>query len=294
MNHRWFVICILSAWMVLLGPVSAQVREGQAILNRLRLDAGPVDGVMGPKTVKAWQAFLKHRGLPESKPLDQAGLEELRGQKNISMPSTDGIVLSIAGGRFPSTDTYQRDPGNPSAFSVRLRKGDYDAVDYRGSSSPFEQAAGINFNKQRAELESQRLRSDRTYTVDFEVNISNASAGSIFQIHGKDGILFLMAYDDAIRMSAGPNIQKAGYRGTWLGSWQKIRVVFHPASEGDSWFRMYVNRTQTLDTSAIEARLPMDHAVLHFGLYRGGSEVETVARYRNLKLGSGDAGAPPS
>lgn len=293
MNYRWFAICLLLALITMPGPVFAQVREAQAILNTLRLDAGPVDGVMGPKTVKAWQAFLRHRGLSESRPLDYAGLEELRGQRNISLPSTDGIRLSIASGRFPSTDTYQRDPDNPRAFSVRLRKGDYDPVDYRGSTSPFEQTAGINFNKQRAELESQRLRPDRTYTVDFEVNIDNDKAGSIFQIHGADGIAFLMAYSDAIRLSAGPYIQKAVYRGAWLGTWQKIRIVFHPASEGNSWFRVYVNEVQTLDTMDLEGRLPMGHAVLHFGMYRGGSEAETVARYRSLALVSGDIGAPP-
>lgn len=275
-------------------PVEAQVVQVQRLLAGLMLDPGPADGAAGPKTMAAWKKFLKHRGLPEDLPIDAAGLEEISGQTRITAPRAAGLELSMNGDRFPSRDSYALAPDDAGAFTLKLKAGDYDTVDYRGSDSIFEQAPGFNLNKQRAELVSQKLRADRIYTVDFEVRVNNARGGSFFQMHGpgNSGIAYLMAYEDQIRLSAGPDLQTAAFRGSWLGEWQRIRVVFFPSSKGESWFRIYVNGMQTLDTSTQSSKLVMKGATLHFGLYRGNSSTETVADYRNLAFRQGDAGPP--
>jgi peptidoglycan hydrolase-like protein with peptidoglycan-binding domain len=292
---RWLalisVITFFATWAI---PAGAQVAEIQRYLAALKLDPGPADGAAGPRTMKAWAQFLKHRGLPPDTPMDAAGLAEIAGQSRISLPDTDGIDLEINAGRLPSRDSYVLDPNDDSAFLLRLKKGDFDAVDYRKSDSVFEQAPGFNLNKQRAELVSQILRADRAYTVDFDVRVSNARGGSFFQFHGpgNSGITYLMAYEDQIRLSAGPDLQQAVFRGKWLGEWQSIRVVVYPSSTGESWFRIYVNGEQTLDTLGQSANLVINGGRLHFGLYRGNSETETTAEFRKLRLQTGDAGQP--
>ncbi len=56
---------------------SPDVKDAQTILNSLGLDAGPADGVMGPKTEVAVKNFQKISGLPVSGLLDEGTLEAL-------------------------------------------------------------------------------------------------------------------------------------------------------------------------------------------------------------------------
>lgn len=281
--------------IVMSQPAVAQVAEAQRWLNRLGLDAGPADGVAGPRTLKAWSDFARHRGLPEDAPLDAAALEELRGQQNARMPKAKGIKLEVVGDRFPSRDTYRLDAGDPTAFAVTLRPGDYDPVDYRGGSAQ-ERQRGWSLFKQRAELSSQTLKAGRIYTVDFEVMVDNAAAGTIFQIHrgGSGGAVMLQVFPDAIRANMNEAVQNAlVHQGDLFGKWLAIRIVFFPDPKGNSWIRTYVNGELTLDTSSIAPLYPMHEAQLRFGLYRGsGRGLSTTAMFRNIALMEGDQGAP--
>jgi hypothetical protein len=54
------------------------VKEAQSILNGLGLDAGPADGLMGPRTEKAISNFQKISDLEATGQLDEVTLEELR------------------------------------------------------------------------------------------------------------------------------------------------------------------------------------------------------------------------
>jgi peptidoglycan hydrolase-like protein with peptidoglycan-binding domain len=286
----------LLAFMLLAAPVQAQVAQAQRLLNALGLEAGPADGAAGEKTMRPWREFLAHRGLPPETPLDAAGLAELKGQQDVRFPQAKGLTFHVNAGRFPSKDTYRLDENDPTAFSVTLRPGDHDPVNYTGSGSSQERQHGWSLFKQRAEIDSQELRAGRTYTVDFEVKIENVGAGTFFQVHRGDsgGAMMFEAFPNAIRINASEAIQNmAVYQGDWFDKWLRIRLVFHPSPSGDSWFRTYVNGEMTLDTSKLDARYPMHEATLHFGLYRGASRGQaTTASFRGIALSQGDLGPP--
>ena len=56
---------------------SQQVREVQAHLSRLGYNPGPIDGIMGPKTRTAIEAFQRDRGLPVDGKVTQTLLDSL-------------------------------------------------------------------------------------------------------------------------------------------------------------------------------------------------------------------------
>ena len=57
-----------------------EVREAQILLNQKDYKAGPVDGVVGPKTRLAAKAFLKVKGMQPVTDLDLHFLNQLRAQ----------------------------------------------------------------------------------------------------------------------------------------------------------------------------------------------------------------------
>ena len=59
---------------------SPEVREAQTLLNQKGYKAGPVDGVVGPKTRLAAKAFLKAKGIQPATDLDLHFLNQLRAQ----------------------------------------------------------------------------------------------------------------------------------------------------------------------------------------------------------------------
>ena len=56
---------------------SEQVKDVQKALQDKGMDPGPVDGIMGPKTMAALKAFQKDQKLPESGRLDDQTREKL-------------------------------------------------------------------------------------------------------------------------------------------------------------------------------------------------------------------------
>jgi len=222
-------------------------------------------------------------------------MAELRGQSHIQLPVAPGLKLRINGyGRLPSRDSYTRDIEDFTMFTMRIRPNDYDPTDYRGERDIFSSQDGLNFLKQRTELASQRFASNRVYTIDFEVRVSDASAGSFFQLHRGDAANFLMAYPDSIRFTAGQALQNTAVkRGDWLGEWQAIRLVFYPSSGRDSWYRFYVNGELALDTKGqLSGSSYKSGVILHFGSYRGVSAREAEVSYRKIRFSSGDLGTP--
>jgi peptidoglycan hydrolase-like protein with peptidoglycan-binding domain len=59
------------------GAGSEQVKTVQKALQDKGMDPGPIDGVMGPKTMAALKAFQKDQKLPESGRLDDQTREKL-------------------------------------------------------------------------------------------------------------------------------------------------------------------------------------------------------------------------
>ena len=59
---------------------SPEIREVQILLNQKGYKAGPVDGVVGPKTKLAAKVYLKAKGLQPSSDLDLHFLIQLRAQ----------------------------------------------------------------------------------------------------------------------------------------------------------------------------------------------------------------------
>jgi hypothetical protein len=296
-RHRHVCVLVIVAAMTMLTvfPAAAQVAEAQRLLNAMSLDAGPADGVAGPKTLKAWQTFLAHRGLPVDTPIDAESVVILRGQTKATMPRAEGLDLRIVGGRFPSIDSYQLDPHDPSKFCVILKPGDYDTVDYRDSGSAMERQPGFPLRKQRAKITGQDLLVGRTYTADFELMADNALGGVMFQVHrsGSGGAIFLSGTPNSLIITAGDELQNVpAYWGDWVGRWLKLRFVFHPSPDGDSWVRIYVDGTQTLDTSDRNPHFPMKAAFVTFGAYRGNVATPTTVCFRNISLSEGDLGAP--
>lgn len=56
---------------------TAQVSQVQRLLNQTGFDAGPVDGIWGPKTVSAWQRFQAAQGLPRTHRIESLTLRTL-------------------------------------------------------------------------------------------------------------------------------------------------------------------------------------------------------------------------
>jgi peptidoglycan hydrolase-like protein with peptidoglycan-binding domain len=59
------------------GAKSDQVKNVQQALQDKGLDPGPIDGIIGPKTMAALRAFQKDQKLPETGRLDDQTREKL-------------------------------------------------------------------------------------------------------------------------------------------------------------------------------------------------------------------------
>ncbi len=290
-----YVFIIISS-MTLALPAAGQVAEAQRLLNSMSLDAGPVDGVAGAGTMKAWQAFLQHRGLPLDLPINSETIKELRGIMEPQMPKARGLRFENVGRGFVGEHSYTLFPEDPTKVCFTVRKGDYDPVNYQNSGSANERQYGFPLRKQRAEIQArEELKPDATYTVDFDMMVDSSTAGIIFQIHrgGSGGGMNLSTIGERIVLTAGGELEMVPVlSGDWPGKWHSIRLVFHPATDGQSWFRIYIDGEQTLDTSGRNPRYPMQGAQLHFGLYRGQIPTEANACYRNIAFAKGDLGDP--
>ena len=60
------------------GPSPGAVRELQELLSRLGYEPGPVDGVWGPRTARAWRSFARDTGAPAA----SAALDPSRGAED--------------------------------------------------------------------------------------------------------------------------------------------------------------------------------------------------------------------
>ena len=152
--------------------------------------------------------------------------------------------------------------------------------------------------RQRAEIVAcDWLSPGQTYTLDFDVRVSDISAGTFFKIRSEDveGEIGLGAYPGSLRVDAGATItMKATYRGDYLNEWAKVRVVFRPGSGEDMFFRFYVNGKPGFEASGDDARFVFSErgAELAFGPLRGKSSKTAEVGFRNIVLASGDLGAP--
>ncbi|MEO3433283.1 peptidoglycan-binding protein [Inquilinus sp. CAU 1745] len=91
-----------------------RVREIQQSLNALGYDAGVPDGLMGPATRSAIQAFQSDRGLPATGQPSPDLVTTLRGQGSGQFAGSGGLVMSDGAsqrGTFPSTFAQPSKPG---------------------------------------------------------------------------------------------------------------------------------------------------------------------------------------
>jgi peptidoglycan hydrolase-like protein with peptidoglycan-binding domain len=91
-------------------PSRSQTRMLQTQLNRMGLDAGPADGIMGTKTRAALEKFQSQKGLNASGQLDRetmAALRSLRGQSAMARRSKQG-------GRSPQPQPENQPQGQQS------------------------------------------------------------------------------------------------------------------------------------------------------------------------------------
>jgi hypothetical protein len=273
-----------------------RLNEVQSWLNHLQLDAGPVNGVLGLDTERALTRFLKHRGIEFDGSFGDEEYREVMGQTNYELPETKGFKL-CGPKRFPSVDTYERNPTNPSEFKLTLKKGDYDYNDFRGDTSVYG-SDRKNLNSQRAKIYScNRLAFGKIYTLDFDVSISHVSAGAFFEIHGGGawGSASIQVWPQSLRFNAGRHIDNVAiFRGDYLNRWVAMRIVFMASHADKMFFRFYVDGIETLDTSGIKTDFGFSKkgGTLHFGPYRGNSSGTASVSYSNIKLSTGDLRSP--
>lgn len=294
MRFSKFLVAVL-----VLAPQSAlsdtQLAEVQRTLNAWQLDAGPEDGVWRPETEKALTAFLTHRGIEFGGAFGPEDYREVMGQTEFRLPLAEGLEFCQSDG-FPSQDSYEISDTDPGMFSISLRKGDFDRTDYRNTNEIYDSTTQ-NFNRQRATVHScEWLGPDQTYTLDFEVKVADLSVGTFFQIlpEGDEGIE-LQGFPDSLRVNAGSAItMKAVYRGDWLGDWVTVRTVFRPDPGDRMFFRFFVNGKPGFDSTGQRTTFGFTSkgARLAFGAFRGNSSREGKASFRNIRLSSGDLGAP--
>lgn len=266
----------------------AQVREIQQVLAEIGLEPGPADGAAGPRTRAALDRFMVHRGVPFDGTITEGVWREVVGVTRVNLPETPGLRMQIGQPRFTSADSYSRSPENPGEFTLRLRRGDYDPVDYRRNRNIYSSGRAVNFGKQRAELSSQRLRVGQSYTIEFEANVSSPTAGTFFQFKARDPAMVLLAYPDAIRFNAGLTVQNiALLRGDWIGAWHRFRIGFHPDRGRGSWVRFILNDNEVFDSRGRDLDFPFDIAFLKCGLYRSNLRTSAEVSFRNMSLREG-------
>lgn len=289
------LMAVGAIWRPGMGVAAPGLAEVQRALASLGLDPGPADGAWGPRTEAAVAAFAAHRGLAFDGSLTDEIATEAVGFI-LPLPQAGGLELRAVGGRFPSADSLTLDDPEAGAFTLRLRAGDYDTVDYRGRTDPFNSARALGLNKQRAEIAGQTLRIGRDWTVDFDVMASGPEAGTFFQVHRGDNSAHVLAYPGSMRFSAGELMQNVALvREDWYGVWRSMRVMFRPEADDTSVFRIWLDGVAVLDTEGEAVDFPFDQdegATLHFGMYRGKSDVPAAVSFRNIVLSEGDLGPP--
>lgn len=67
-------------------PSPRAIREAQRLLDTLGYKPGPADGVRGPRTAKAFAAFLRDAGLPPGQALNPDALRAMRGRAGKGKP----------------------------------------------------------------------------------------------------------------------------------------------------------------------------------------------------------------
>ena len=265
-----------------------QIREIQNVLAEIGLEPGPADGAMGPKTRAALERFLDHRGVDFDGTVSNEIWREVIGITRVDLPDTPGLRMQMGQPRFTSADSYSRDPNDPRVFTLRLRKGDYDPVDYRGNRNIFSSGAMVNLGKQRAELSSQRLRLSQAYTIEFDVLVSSPTAGTFFQFKASEPAMVLLSYPDAIRFNAGQSVQNVALlRGDWIGNWHHFKIGFYPDGGRGTWVQFIVDDNEVFDSRGRDLDFPFDYAFLKCGLYRGKVTTPAAVTFRNLSLRNG-------
>ncbi len=63
-----------------VSPPARSIREAQALMKTLGYNPGPADGLWGPRTARAYAAFLRDAGLPSGKVLTPEALRAMRGK----------------------------------------------------------------------------------------------------------------------------------------------------------------------------------------------------------------------
>jgi peptidoglycan hydrolase-like protein with peptidoglycan-binding domain len=87
------------------GMDSETIKQVQQALNDKGHDAGPVDGIMGPKTQQGLKDFQKAQGMRESGRLDQQTLSALgvQGQSSVGASGQRDAMGSAAGAGQPES-----------------------------------------------------------------------------------------------------------------------------------------------------------------------------------------------
>ncbi len=290
------VACVWAAITPVSAQANTQVAEVQEKLATWLLFDGPADGVWTPETETALTTFLDHRGLGFDGEFGPEEYAEVMGQTEFALPQAEGLKLCQPDG-FPSKDTYSLNTTNPGEFSLTLKEGDYDRADYSQQVFVYDNSKQ-NFLRQRAEVAScDWLPIQETYTIDFDVRVSDISAGSFFKIKSEDveGFVSLGAFPGSLRVDAGATItMKATYRGDYLNEWTSVRVVFRPSAGEDMFFRFYVNGRPGFEAQGDDALFVFSDrgAEIVFGPLRGKSSKTAQVDFRNIVLASGDLGAP--
>ena len=290
------VACLCTALTTFSVHAGNELAEVQEKLSTWQLLDTSADGVWTPETEAALTTFLAHRGIEFDGEFGPEEHSEVMGQYEFELPKAQGIALCQPDG-FPSRDTYTLDDTDPTAFSLALKEGDFDRSDYSDKVFVYDNSKQ-NWTRQRAEVVAcEWLPTGETYTVDFDVRVSDISAGTFFKIRSEDvlGVIGLGAFPGSLRVDAGATItMKATYRGDYLNEWVNVRVVFRPDSGEDMFFRFYVNGEPGFEARGDDASFGFSSrgAELAFGPLRGKSSKSAQVDFRNVVLSQGDLGAP--
>ncbi|MFZ0254574.1 MAG: peptidoglycan-binding domain-containing protein [Gammaproteobacteria bacterium] len=114
---------ILLIALPVLGQPSGdpRIREAQTLLAEQKYSPGPVDGILGPRTLSAILRFQIDRGLPPTRELDNVTLETLRadainrqGEPSSNEPAAGSVPTTSPGARMESRDT----PAEPGVGGI--------------------------------------------------------------------------------------------------------------------------------------------------------------------------------
>ena len=140
----------------------ARNRTAQALLNQLGYDAGPPDGVAGPRTLRAVASFRLDRQLPGTTEIDEALITALR----------DTPAPAAAVRKAPTQAVTKKDPpASTDAAAVPVVAPNSDS----GSTIP--EVTGLDFEEARVKLvRNNQLIGRVTYQPD-----AKASPGTVLR-----------------------------------------------------------------------------------------------------------------